>query len=131
MVCAFTKLRVSSGDPKALCVNYSCVRFNTCGRTMIWKKGEAVMNLPNDMLPEEQEPQYAEMITLLQQAYSKPVPASWERPQQTLSRVRARLMRADLATSSTEEMPIPGVIDSAPSKSKPIAGKHHLNPRAA
>jgi hypothetical protein len=61
----------------------------------------------DDMLPEEREPQYEELITLLQQAYHSPMPVVTTKQAQILSRVQARLMETNPGTSLTEDMPVP------------------------
>jgi len=45
----------------------------------------------DDMLPEENEPQYKELITLIQHASPRFAPIPLERQQQILARVRERL----------------------------------------
>lgn len=54
-----------------------------------------MMNLFDDTLPEESEPQYKELTTLLQQAYSKPASVTPDRQAQILARVRERLEITD------------------------------------
>lgn len=49
----------------------------------------------DEMLPEERDPQYAELITFLQQAGSKPVSVTADRQAQILARVRERLRIPD------------------------------------
>ena len=73
----------------------------------------------DDMLPEEREPQYEELITLLQQAYHSPIPVVTTKQAQILSRVQARLMETDPGTSLTEDMPLPADGRLAPPLSKP------------
>jgi hypothetical protein len=53
----------------------------------------------NDRLPEEREPQYEELTTMLQQAYSKPASVTPDRQAQILARVRERLGIPDTALS--------------------------------
>src|SRR5229473_783657 len=75
----------------------------------------------DDMLPEEREPQYEELITLLQQAYHSPMPVGTTKQAQILSRVQARLMETDPGTSLTEDMPVPANGRLTPPLSKPEA----------
>ena len=79
----------------------------------------------DDMLPEEREPQYEELITLLQRAYHSPMPVVTTKQAQILSRVQARLMETDPEASFTEDMPLPadGGPGSPPSKPEAQTGK--------
>ncbi len=83
----------------------------------------------DDMLPEENEPQYKELITLLQHSYSDSAPISLERQQQIISQVRARLKQASLENSSTnnKRLPVLGTMNSSSHKSKRLLGKYFLN----
>ncbi len=64
------------------------------------------MKPPDDLLPEERDPQYEELITLLQQANHSPMLGDPTQRAQLLSRVRARLMRTALKGSFNEAMPV-------------------------
>jgi hypothetical protein len=74
------------------------------------------MNNFNDLLPEEKDPQYEELIALLKRAYSKPVSLSSTKEARVLERVRERLMQRELEDSLNEDMPVSplGVLDSTP-----------------
>ena len=78
----------------------------------------------DDLLPEESDPQYAELITLLQQANHSPMLVDPIQRAQILSRARARLMRTDLEASFTEAMPVAadGGLASPPSKPEAQTG---------
>ena len=75
----------------------------------------------DDLLAEERDPQYAELITLLQQANHSPMLVDPTQRAQLLSRVRARLTQTDLGVSLTEAMPLPADGGPASSPSKPEA----------
>jgi hypothetical protein len=60
----------------------------------------------NDMLPEEQDPQFEELITLLRQADLNPPLIDPTEHAQIISQARARLFSTDFATSKSEHMPI-------------------------
>src|SRR5215471_7206491 len=77
------------------------------------------MNNFNDLLPEEKDPQYEELVTLLKRAYSKPVSLSSTNEAQVLERVRGRLMQRELEDSLNEDMPVSplGVLDSTQHRS--------------
>ena len=47
--------------------------------------------MTNDKVPEERKPEYKEIITMLEQAYGKPIRVSPERQAQALARARERL----------------------------------------
>jgi hypothetical protein len=82
------------------------------------------MKLPDDLLPEEQDPQYEELITLLQQANLNPLLVDPTERAQILSRARARLFQTDPEVSRPEEMPLPadGGPGSPPSKPEAQTG---------
>src|SRR5258708_15837389 len=75
----------------------------------------------DDLLPEESDPQYEELITLLQQANHSPMLVDPIQRAQILSRARARLMRTDLEASFTEAMPVAADGGLASPLSKPEA----------
>lgn len=79
----------------------------------------------DDMLPEEKDPQYEELITLLQQANLNPMLVDPTERAQILSRARARLMLADSKASFTGAPVVPEIRELAtlPSKPKARAGK--------
>lgn len=85
----------------------------------------------DDLLPEERDPQYAELITLLQQANHSPMLVDPTQRAQLLSRARARLMQTDLGASLTENMPGPEMrgLASPPSKPEARAGNQHRGGR--
>ena len=89
------------------------------------------MKLPDDMLPEEKDPGYEELITLLQQANLNPMLVDPTERAQILSRARARLFQTDPEVSKPEEMPVLEVseLDSFPSKPKALADKQHRGRR--
>ena len=60
----------------------------------------------DDLLPEEREARYEELITLLQQANHSPLLVDPTQRAQLLSRVRTRLLRTDLQASSTGAIPV-------------------------
>jgi len=82
------------------------------------------MKLPDDLLPEEQDPRYEELITLLQQANLNPMLVDPTERAQILSRARARLFQTDPEVSKPEEMPVPadGGPGSPPSKPEAQTG---------
>jgi hypothetical protein len=82
------------------------------------------MKLPDDLLPEEQDPQYEELITLLQQANLNPMLVDPTERAQILSRARVRLFQTDPEASFTEAMPLPadGGLGSPPSKPEAQTG---------
>jgi Viral BACON domain len=81
----------------------------------------------DEMLPEERDPQYADLIILLQQANHSPILVDSTQRAQVLSRARARLMQTDLGASLTEDMPVPEMrgLASPPSLSEARASKQH------
>ena len=89
------------------------------------------MKLPDDMLPEEQDPQYEELITLLQQANLNPLLVDPTERAQVLSRARARLFQTDPEVPKPEDMPVLEVSELAsfPSKPKALADKQHRDRR--
>jgi Viral BACON domain len=78
----------------------------------------------DDMLPEEREPHYQELITLLHHAYRRPVTVPPAEQAQIITQVRERLMETDLGDALNEDMPVPqiGVLDSSPRKPVSHAG---------
>ncbi len=72
----------------------------------------------DDLLPEEQDPQYEELITLLQQANHSATLVDLTRRAQTLARVRARLVHTDLKASFNGSLPVAagGGLASPPGK---------------
>ena len=114
-----------------------------------------MMNPFDDTLPEESEPQYKELTTLLQQAYSKPVSVTPDRQVQILARVCERLVQtaqggslngnllvpvsAFMEKSANEEqeeslngnlvVPQPGVLNSIPHQAESPAGKPRRDKR--
>src|SRR5258707_9159404 len=79
------------------------------------------INLPDDRLPEEKDPQYEELIPLLQKANLNPLLVDPTERAQILSRARARLFQTDPEASFTEAVPVPA--DGGPGSplSKPKA----------
>jgi Viral BACON domain len=79
----------------------------------------------DDILPEEQEPQHEELITLLQRAYSRPVMVPPAEQAQIITRVRERLVQADQWSSLDGDISLPqiGVLDSSPHQAVSPAGK--------
>ena len=79
----------------------------------------------DDILPEEQEPQHEELITLLQRAYSRPVMVPPAEQAQIIARVRERLVQADQWSSLDGDISLPqiGVLDSSPHQAVSPAGK--------
>ena len=65
------------------------------------------MKLPDDMLPEEQDPQFEELIALLQQVNLNPLLVDQTERTQIFSRARARLFPTDLEVSQPEDMSAP------------------------
>src|SRR5260370_13055080 len=57
----------------------------------------------DDLLPEEREPQYEELTTLLQQSYRKPPSEALHRQEQILARVRDRLGITDAENAFNQE----------------------------
>ncbi len=82
------------------------------------------MKLPDDRLPEERDPQYEELIILLQQANLNPMLVDPTERAQILSRAKARLFQTDPEVSIPEEMPVPadGGPGSPPSKPEAQTG---------
>jgi outer membrane protein assembly factor BamB len=90
------------------------------------------MKIPfDDTLPEEGEPQYEELTTLLQQAYSKPVSVTPDRQARILARVRERLMQTDQGDPLNGNLvvPQPGVLNSSPHQAESPAGKPRRDKR--
>jgi Carboxypeptidase regulatory-like domain/Viral BACON domain len=79
----------------------------------------------DDILPEEQEPQHEELITLLQRTYSRPVMVPPAEQAQIIARVRERLVQADHEDSLDGDISLPqiGVLDSSPHQAVSPAGK--------
>ena len=79
----------------------------------------------DDILPEEQEPQHEELITLLQRVYSRPVMVPPAEQAQIIARVRERLVQADQWSSLNGDISLPqiGVLDSSPHQAVSPAGK--------
>ena len=90
-----------------------------------------MMNPFDNTLPEEDEPEYKELTTLLQQAYSKPVSVTPDRQAQILARVRERLGQTDQGDSLNGNLlvPQPGVLDSIPHQAESPAGKPRRDKR--
>jgi hypothetical protein len=82
------------------------------------------MKLPDDLLPEEQDPRYEELITLLQQANLNPLLVDPTERAQILSRAKARLFQTDLEASFSKDIPLPadGGPGSPPSKPEAQTG---------
>jgi hypothetical protein len=85
----------------------------------------------DDMLPEERDPQYEDLIIFLQQANHSPILVDPTQRAQILSRARTRLMQTDLGASRTEDMPAPEMrgLASPPSLSLARADKQHRGGR--
>jgi outer membrane protein assembly factor BamB len=109
----------------------------------------------DDTLPEEEEPEYKELTTLLQQAYSTPVSVTPDRQAQILARVRQRLGITDRGASLNGKRPVPvstlieksshedqedsrngkqvvpqpGALDSSPHEAESPTGKPHREKR--
>jgi hypothetical protein len=75
----------------------------------------------DDLLPEEQELQNKELITLLKRAYRKPVRLSPKREEQVLERVREQLTNKEIEESLNEEMSIPQIAVKASTPRKPVS----------
>lgn len=89
------------------------------------------MKLPDDRLPEERDPQYEELITLLQQANLNPMLVDPTERAQLLARARGRLFQTDPERSTPEDMPVLEVSELAsfPGKPKALADKQHRGRR--
>src|SRR5262250_3012453 len=85
----------------------------------------------DDLLPEEQEPQHEELITLLQRAYRRPVLVPPAEQAQIIARVRERLVQTDQGTSLNGDLLVPqiGVLDSSPHQAVSPAGRPHRDKR--
>src|SRR6266849_8913321 len=70
----------------------------------------------DDMIPEEREEQYKQLITLLRRGLREPVAISSPEQTQIIARVRERLTQADDLASRPEAMPVqqPGQTGSRP-----------------
>src|SRR5260221_6810567 len=85
---------------------------------------EAGMKLPDDRLPEERDPQYEELIILLQQANLNPMLVDPTERAQRLARASPRLSQTVPEVHIPEEMPLPadGGPGSPPSKPEAQTG---------
>src|SRR5260370_35372650 len=101
MVCALEKLRGSSGNPREQRVNCVRVPSNSYEGFTSRQKGEAAMKPFDDLLPEERDPQYEELITLLQQANHNPMLVDSTRRSHPPSRAPQRVRHAALEPPST------------------------------
>jgi hypothetical protein len=75
----------------------------------------------DERLPEEQDPQYEELITLLRQANLNPLFVEPTRRAQLLARAKARLMQADSHISQPKDLPVPELSDLGSIPSRPKA----------
>ena len=75
----------------------------------------------DDMLPEESDPQYKELTTLLQQSYRKPPSEALHRQEQILARVRDRLGITDAENAFNQE----DVGDLFPAYLEPLPSVSH------
>lgn len=89
------------------------------------------MKRPDDLLPEEQDPQYEELIALLRQANLNPMLVDPTERAQLLARARGRLFQTDPEVSTPEDIPVLEVSEFAsfPSKPKALADKQHRGRR--
>jgi hypothetical protein len=85
----------------------------------------------DDMLPEEQDPQYEELIALLQRANLSPLVVDPAQRAHILSRARSRVMQVDPEVSITEHLPVPEIreLASLPSRPKARVDKQHRGGR--
>src|SRR6266487_1168981 len=83
------------------------------------------MKLPDDMLPEEQDPQYEELITLLRHVNLNPMLIDPAEHAQIVLQARARLFPTDSEVSKPEMQEL----GSLPSKPKARADKQHRGRR--
>ena len=63
----------------------------------------------DDILPEEQEPQHKELITLLQRAYRRPLLVPPAEQAQIIARVRERLVQTDHGDSLNGNISLPQI----------------------
>ena len=89
------------------------------------------MKLPDDMLPEEQDPQYEELITLLQNVNLNPLLINTTERAQLLSQARARLFQTDPEGYQTAAMSVPTLseLGSFPSKPNALIDNRHRGKR--
>jgi hypothetical protein len=85
----------------------------------------------DDRLPEEQDPQYEELITFLQHANLSTMLVDPQERAHVLSRVRRRLVTSDQETSLNKEMSAPAIRELASPPSRPNAkvDKQHRSRR--
>jgi hypothetical protein len=86
-----------------------------------------MMNPFDDTLPEEREPQYEELTTLLQQAYSKPASVTPDRQAQILARVRERLGITDADEGVVSQDSIDIAQFGAPPPTRGVPRQHRFS----
>ena len=81
----------------------------------------------DDLVPEEREQAYNQLLALLRSSSQKRVPIEATEQAQIIARVRARLMKTDLEAALTRDMPAPemGGLGSPLSKPEARVGKQH------
>ena len=85
----------------------------------------------DDLVPEEEEQAYNQLLALLRSSSQKRVPIEATEQAQIIVRVRQRLVQKDLVDSLNGNLPVPqpGVLDSSPHQAESPAGKPHRDKR--
>src|SRR5258706_14244483 len=88
-------------------------------------RGERTMH--DDLVPEEGEQAYNQLLTLLRSSSQKRVPIEAAEQAQIITRVRERLVQKGLVDSLNGNLPVPqpGVLDSSPHQAESPAEKPH------
>jgi len=85
----------------------------------------------DDLVPEEGEQAYNQLLALLRSSSQKRVPIEATEQAQIIARVRQRLVQKDQGDSLNGKLPVPqpGVLDSSPHQAESPAGKPHRDKR--
>ena len=85
----------------------------------------------DDLVPEEGEQAYTQLLALLRSSSQKRVPIEATEQAQIIARVRERLVQKDQGDSLNGKLPVPqpGVLDSSPHQAESPAGKPHRDKR--
>ena len=85
----------------------------------------------DDLVPEEEDQAYNQLLALLRSSSQKRVPIEATEQAQIIVRVRQRLVQKDLVDSLNGNLPVPqpGVLDSSPHQAESPAGKPHRDKR--
>src|SRR5258708_35516645 len=92
-------------------------------------RGERTMH--DDLVPEEGEQAYNQLLALLRSSSQKRVPIEATDQAQIIARARERLVQKDQGDSLNGKLPVPqpGVLDSSPHQAESPAGKPHRDKR--